>query len=86
MWGAPHAGHVEEVLERVGGAEELCEGCPGVPVEGVAEVGAAHVAVPAPRPACTHRHHVTIRTFLKLNTFLNLYINRKNFKMNVNIL
>ncbi len=38
---APHAGHVEEVLEGVGGAEELSEGGPGVPMEGVGEVGAA---------------------------------------------
>ena len=68
MWGAPHAGHVEEVLERVGGAEELCEGCPGVPVEGVAEVGAAHVAVPAPRPSCTQTpcHH---QNFFKTKYF-----------------
>ncbi len=41
MGAAPHAGHVEDVLEGVGGAEELCEGGPGVPMEGVGEVWAA---------------------------------------------
>ncbi len=49
---APHARHVEEVLEGVGGPEELCECCPGVPVEGIGEVGAAHVGGAAARPAC----------------------------------
>ena len=38
MWIASHARHVEEVLERVGRAEELCEGRLGIPVEGVVEV------------------------------------------------
>ena len=33
-----HSWHIEEVLERVGGAEELGKGGLGVPVEGVAEV------------------------------------------------
>ncbi len=41
MRAAPHARHVEEVLEGVGGAEELSEGGPGVPMEGVGEVRAA---------------------------------------------
>jgi len=39
-----HAGHVEEVLERVGGAEELSKGRLRVSVECVVEVGAATTA------------------------------------------